>query len=269
MSAMRATGMKRRDRVLTLRHGLRWRSRRHRCRRRGRRRSRSRSRRPADPICPSMAASAIAIQNGCSPWSARCSDQLTVMSVGPRRHAARERRDACRRRCSQIARRPLRAIFALPVVRAAQVALEAARSRRSSGRGNRGRAAPRPPACAQAPASARCRYSGASGSHSASSHSGMSSRSGLTLTNSIAGRAAGAQGLGRGVPADAAGIDLGILQGEPAEGDDEPAVRVDRGPRRVLPQDRVCISPTTCGRITPAAAQAVGVLVEDVCRRTG
>ena len=44
-------------------------------------RSRSRTPPPGRPICPSIAASATSAQNGCSPCSARCSDQLAVKSV--------------------------------------------------------------------------------------------------------------------------------------------------------------------------------------------
>ena len=36
---------------------------------------------PGVPIRPSIAASVTIIQNGCSPWSARWSDQLALMKV--------------------------------------------------------------------------------------------------------------------------------------------------------------------------------------------
>ncbi|MCY1245079.1 hypothetical protein D3C81_1217880 [compost metagenome] len=36
---------------------------------------------PGRPICPSIAARVTSIQNGCSPWSERCSDQAILSMV--------------------------------------------------------------------------------------------------------------------------------------------------------------------------------------------
>ena len=69
-----------------------------------------------------MAASATPIQNGCSPWSARCSDQLTVTSV---RRAAISAASAsiAAGSTSQIARGP-RGVAAHAVARAREIGLE-------------------------------------------------------------------------------------------------------------------------------------------------
>ena len=252
MSAMRATGMKSRDRCCGRSAWSAAAPPAAACRCSRRRPAQRRSRRPAARSGRASRPAPRAIQTGCSPCSARCSDIEQVTRV---------RRPAMRRASAVIssAGRPQiaaaqAASFGWPSSRPEEVALETAPSRRNTGRESRGRAAPRRPACAPGRASARHRCRGGSGARRPRPRPAGrrgSGRSGGTRRRAGAPRRAVPRAICSLVPPPPTSLFFSAM---PPNASTSALSATSSSQLTLLPATKPC-GPMTCGRITLAAPE--------------
>ena len=206
---------------------------------------------PGRPSWPSRAASAIAIQNGCSPWSARCMAQVMEISV---------------RRPSISRARATMALAETPVIAAAHVGVLRLRRRsrpghRRSARRRRHSSGPERPVSCLPSVISTC----ASASISATSVLGRGASQSAPNASSLwdkhradrdrlhaafdTRRKPGVVDMGAG----AAGIDHGVLERQAAEGDQE--LRVLLHGRPVITGRQHAAAQDTRVTMTSAAAE--------------
>ena len=186
-----------------------------------------------------MAARATPIQNGCSPWSARCSDQLTVTSV---------RRAVISPASASIADASTSQIAAAQAASRRTPSLEPVRYASSSSqpvqhsRRKRWSWVPRAIIECAMPIISATSVFGRGAIQRAPCASSMSPRTGPTLTVVDTGLARGQLGAPRHVPRESARVDLRVLEREAAERDDQLGVLRDLVPVRSRRVDRVGLS---------------------------